>query len=205
MFKKSWKDTKKVVSRGNMFMLAIGMLLGTAFGLVVKSLANDVIMGAIAKAFGYKGVAYMSTGTTKWATVRVLDSSTTGFHFEHGLPLNGVMYGKFLSALIGFIVVSFFIIIALMTVYMIINYRKRNDPTPAPAGPTVDEQILEELKKLNASKTTSKEKEEKSVEEKAPAKKVTKKAPAKKTATKKPATKKAPAKKAVAKKPAAKK
>ncbi|NQZ29515.1 MAG: MscL family protein [Mycoplasmatales bacterium] len=200
MFKKSWKDTKKVVSRGNMFMLAIGMLLGTAFGLVVKSLANDVIMGAIAKAFGYKGVAYMSVGTTKWDTVRILDSSTAGFHFEHGLPLNGVMYGKFLSALIGFVVVSFFIIIALMAVYLIINYRHRNDPVPAPAAPTVDEQILEELKKLNSSKTTSKVKEEKSVEEKAPAKKVTTKAPVKKATTKKTTTKKAPAKKTVVKK-----
>ncbi len=168
-------------------MLAIGMLIGAAFGAVVKSLANDVIMQAIAKGLGANGVAYMSYGTTK------IDPKTH-------LPLDGIMYGKFLSALLAFVIITIFILAGLMIVYLIINYRRRNDPAPTPAGPTIDEQILEELKKLNTSKTTFKEKEEKLVEEKAPAKKVTKKAPAKKTATKKPPVKKTVTKKLVTKK-----
>lgn len=42
--KNAYKDAKKTVLKGNMFMLAIGLLLGAAFGAVVSSLANDVIM-----------------------------------------------------------------------------------------------------------------------------------------------------------------
>ncbi|CAM9119923.1 Mechanosensitive ion channel protein MscL [Mycoplasma marinum] len=184
MFKKSWKDAKKVVSRGNMFMLAIGMLLGAAFGAVVKSLANDIIMGAIAKGLGLDGVMYMSIGTTKYA-------KTTG------LPLNGIMYGKFLSALLAFVIISIFILAGLMIVYSIINYRNRNKPAPAPAGPTVDEQILAELKILNAKSTTLKAKETKLEEEKdkKEEKKTAKKTVAKKTNSKKPAAKKSSAKK----------
>ncbi len=158
IFNKSWKDAKKVVSRGNMFMLAIGLLLGSAFGLVVNSLANDVITGAIAKGLGFNGIQYMSAGTTKWEVVKVLDATPEGFHLEKGLPLNGIMYGKFIAALIGFLVVATFIFVGLLVVYMIINHRKRNDPAPAPAGPSIDEQILAELKQLNTSKEVKKTK-----------------------------------------------
>ncbi len=171
MFKKSWIDAKKVVSRGNMLMLAIGMLIGAAFGAVVKSLANDVIMQAIAKGLGIKGVENMAYGATKFDA--------------KGVPLDGVMYGKFLSALLAFAIVVFFILIGLMIVYLIINYRKRNDPAPAPAGPSLDQQMLEELKKLNAFNSTF---EQKFLEEKAKVKKVTKKTSAK-TTTKKPVKK----------------
>ena len=49
--RRSYDEAKKVVVKGNMFMLAIGLLIGASFGAVVTSLANDVIMAAIAKAF----------------------------------------------------------------------------------------------------------------------------------------------------------
>ena len=46
--RRSYDEAKKVVVKGNMFMLAIGLLIGASFGAVVTSLANDVIMAAIA-------------------------------------------------------------------------------------------------------------------------------------------------------------
>jgi len=54
--RRSYDEAKKVVVKGNMFMLAIGLLIGASFGAVVTSLANDVIMAAIAKAFHVQGV-----------------------------------------------------------------------------------------------------------------------------------------------------
>ncbi|AWX69638.1 large conductance mechanosensitive channel protein MscL [[Mycoplasma] anseris] len=129
-FKNAASDAKKVISRGNMFMLAIGILLGGAFGAVVNSLANDVIMQAISSIYG--GNADLD----KWIV--------------HNMKI-----GKFLAALINFLVVAIFVFVTLFLIYAIKNihdYRKhKNDPiTPEPTPvPTNEELILAELKKMN--------------------------------------------------------
>ncbi|MBN0919606.1 large conductance mechanosensitive channel protein MscL [[Mycoplasma] gypis] len=130
MFKKSWNDAKKVVAKGNMFMLAIGLLLGTVFGALVASLANDIIMGAIVNAVGDK----------------MKDLSD----MKHG----AILYGKFIGALINFLIVTGFIFFGLLIVYLIKNYRDSKKPKPAPVAPvpTTEELILAELKKLNSNK-----------------------------------------------------
>ena len=93
--RRSYDEAKKVVVKGNMFMLAIGLLIGASFGAVVTSLANDVIMAAIAKAFHVQGV--------------------------ENIVVNGIYIGKFLGALIQFIIVALFIFLALLLVFLIKN------------------------------------------------------------------------------------
>ncbi|AWX42944.1 large conductance mechanosensitive channel protein [Metamycoplasma cloacale] len=131
-FRNAASDARKVVSKGNMFMLAIGIIIGTAFSAVVSSLANDVIMEAIKSI--WKGA---DGDLEKWTLS------------------NGVKIGKFLGALLNFVVVSLFIFATLMIIYSIKNihdYRKhKNDPIteePAPE-PTHEELMLAELKKMN--------------------------------------------------------
>lgn len=130
LLKKSFSDAKKVVVRGNMLMLAIGLLLGAAFGAVVSSLANDVIVKAIYSAFG------SNQSIDKW-------------------QWNGILIGKFLAAVIYFVIVSLSILIGLTLFYFIGNLRrvrreKLNPPSPASTpAPTTEELILAELKKLN--------------------------------------------------------
>ncbi|WP_027120329.1 large conductance mechanosensitive channel protein MscL [Mycoplasmopsis lipofaciens] len=129
MIKQARKDAWSVVKRGNMFMLAIGLLLGAAFNEVVKSFANDIIMAAIANAFGKSSV--------------------------EGLSAYGILYGKFLAALISFIIVALFIFVGLWVVFIFVNMHKqrklrKNPPKlEEPAKPTNEELILDELKKLN--------------------------------------------------------
>ncbi|UUD34921.1 MscL family protein [Mycoplasmopsis caviae] len=128
MFKKSCNDAWTVVKRGNMFMLAIGLLLGTAFNAVVSSLANDVIMQAIAKLFNVDEVKELKVGN--------------------------ILIGKFLAALISFIIVAFIIFVALIVIYLIRNVieakkLKKNPPAVIEPKPTTEELILNELKKLN--------------------------------------------------------
>lgn len=128
MFKKSCKDAWTVVKRGNMFMLAIGLLLGTAFNAVVSSLANDVIMAAIAKAFNAKSVEELTVGP--------------------------VLIGKFLAALISFLIVATIIFILLVVVFLVKNAiearkLKKNPPVVEEPKPTTEELILAEIKKLN--------------------------------------------------------
>ncbi|ADN68928.1 MscL family protein [Mycoplasmopsis fermentans] len=128
MFKKSCKDAWIVVKRGNMFMLAIGLLLGTAFNAVVSSLANDVIMAAIAKAFNVDEVKDLKAGP--------------------------ILIGKFLAALISFLIVATVIFILLVVVFLVKNAIetrkfKKNPPVAEEPKPTTEELILAEIKKLN--------------------------------------------------------
>ncbi|MGX9395380.1 MscL family protein [Mycoplasma sp. 1573] len=131
MFKKSYNDAKKVVLKGNMFMLAIGMVLGTVFGAVVTSLATDIIMGAI--------------------NYSVLSKLPKDMSLEN---LYGMNIQKFIGALIAFIVVTFIIFFALLLVFLIKNWRDSKKPAPTPVAPvpTTEELILAELKKMNANK-----------------------------------------------------
>ncbi|BAP39489.1 MscL family protein [Metamycoplasma canadense] len=131
-FKKSFSEAKSVLKRGNIFMLAIGLLLGASFGAVVSSLANDVIMASISKMFGKASVEELKIGGT-------------------------ILIGKFLAALIQFAIVSAFVFISLFLFYLIkhwIEYQKAKkmpieEEIVEEIKPTIDEQILDQLKKLN--------------------------------------------------------
>ncbi|OYD27024.1 mechanosensitive ion channel protein MscL [Mycoplasma testudineum] len=145
MLKKSASDAYKIVKRGNMFMLAVGLLLGTAFGTLVNSLAKDVILTGIVTSFG----------------VPNLDGAKAFTGINEGY----ILYGNFLSALVSFLIVAFFIFIMLLVWYLVVNYlaakKAQNAPAPEPVEvkPTVDELILAELKKLNESHSSKHSKE----------------------------------------------
>lgn len=143
-----------VFKRGNIWALAVGVLVGAAFGAVINSLANDIIMQAIAKKAGVAGVENLSVGTTKWEILK--DAAGNPFH---GKPLDGIMYGKFLAALISFFIIGFCLVIFTWMGYLIwrtLNRKKIKKAEAAsqavanaPIAPSVDELILLELQKLN--------------------------------------------------------
>lgn len=159
-FKESWKMVWK---KGNVWGMAIGVLIGGALGAVVNSLANDVIMQAFAKMLpGVDNIENWVVGKES--------------HMENGIEVidGGIYIGKFLSALLGLLILAFFLVLTTMIVMGVVkSVRKRIDAKkpvvePAPKVPTTDELILEELRKLNAttSATITKEKVTKIVETK---------------------------------------
>ncbi|MBU4690282.1 MscL family protein [Mycoplasma sp. ES3157-GEN-MYC] len=140
MFKKASKDAWAVVKKSNMFMLAIGLLIGASFNEVVKSLANDVILPPIAKLTGAETLE-------KW-------------------KVGDVLIGKFLAALFAFIIVTLVIYLLLMIVFLIkaaVDFKKilkiKEQPQPIPE-PTTEQLILAELKKLNENLDQAKTKKE---------------------------------------------
>ncbi|WP_245576635.1 MscL family protein [[Mycoplasma] imitans] len=92
------KNATKVVKRGNIFMLAIGLLLGTSFNAVIASLANDVIIASIAKLYNVQDLQ-------KW-------------------QVQGIFVGKFFAALISFIIINVILVSVLFIIYYIIEVRK---------------------------------------------------------------------------------
>ncbi len=134
LIKKSFKEAKSIITKGNMLILAIGLLIGSVFGAVIKSLSNDVLMEYILKLIGN------TKGLEEWT-------------------LNGVHWGKFFSALLTFIIVFLFLLL-LLTSYIFIKtiitklkqrIIKEEIKAAEPAKPTTDELILEELKRLNTN------------------------------------------------------
>jgi large conductance mechanosensitive channel len=118
-------EFKDFIAKGNVMDLAVGVIIGGAFGGIVKSLVDDVITPAILNP------------ALKAAQVEDLAGLKTD---------GGILYGKFLAAVIAFLVIAFVIFLLVKSV----NQVKKPKETPAPAGPSQEElltQIRDLLKK----------------------------------------------------------
>jgi large conductance mechanosensitive channel len=120
-------EFKDFIAKGNAMDLAVGVIIGAAFGAIVNSLVADVITPALLNP------------ALKAAKVESLaDLKTEG----------GILYGKFLAAVISFLVIAFVIF---MMIKAINSMKKKEEVAPvAQAGPTQEElltQIRDLLKK----------------------------------------------------------
>ena len=118
------KELKEFAMRGNVVDLAIGVIIGGAFGKIVSSLIEDVITPLLLKP--------------------ALEAANLS-QIEELVAFGGVKYGMFISAVINFVIVAFvlFLIIKGMNAA-----KKKEEPAPAaPAGPT-QEQLLAEIRDL---------------------------------------------------------
>ena len=118
-----FKEFKEFAVKGNVVDLAIGVIIGGAFGAIVSSLVGDVITPLLlAPAF-----------------------KATGAENLQDLVWNGGAYGKFLSAVINFLCIA---LVLFMIVKGINKLKKEETPAPeAPAGPT-QEELLAEIRDL---------------------------------------------------------
>lgn len=89
--KKFFADFKKFITRGNVIDLAVAVIIGAAFGKIVTSLVNDVLMPLICSIFGKASVAELA-------------------FYINGTPIG---YGAFLQAIIDFLIIAFFIFLML--------------------------------------------------------------------------------------------
>lgn len=116
------KEFKEFAMRGNVIDLAVGVVIGGAFGKIVTSIVDDIITPAIL------------TPALKAANLTDLSQLT--------VPGTAIKYGNFLSNLISFIIVAF----ALFLIIKGINSMKKAEPAPAPAGPSSEEKLLMEIR-----------------------------------------------------------
>ena len=117
------KEFKEFAMRGNVVDLAVGVVIGGAFGKIVDSLVKDVIMPPIGKMMGgvdFKQL-YINLGDTAFDTLEAAEKA--------GAPL--IKYGAFINTVVDFTIVAF----AIFMVIKGINKMKRAEPAPAPAEP----------------------------------------------------------------------
>jgi large conductance mechanosensitive channel len=115
------KEFKEFAIKGNVIDLAVAVIMGIAFGAIISSLVNDIIMPVIGYALGgvnfndlfisLNGTAYPSLAAAKAAGAATIN------------------YGVFINAIIDFIIVAF-------TLFLLVRAINRLKKAPAPAAPT---------------------------------------------------------------------
>jgi len=124
------KEFKTFALRGNVIDMAVGIIIGAAFGTIVKSLVDDVIMPPIGLLLG--GVDFanlfilLRSGTPATPYASLADAKAAG-----AVTMN---YGVFINAVIGFLIVAFVIFLLIRS----INRMTREQEAPA-AAPTTKE------------------------------------------------------------------
>lgn len=140
------KEFKEFISKGNVMDLAVGVIIGGAFGLIVSSLVDDIIMPIVGAIFG--GLDFSNY-------FLALSSSVTADSLEEARKQGAVFaYGNFLTVLINFLILAWIIFVMVKAVN---NLRRSMEAdkaeTPdAPPAPPADVKLLTEIRDLLASK-----------------------------------------------------
>jgi large conductance mechanosensitive channel len=114
-------EFKKFAMRGNVFDLAVGVVIGAAFGKVVTSLVEDVIMPPIGKLLGNVDFSNLFINLSSTGYANLKDAMAAG------APT--LRYGLFLNAVLSFLIVAF-------AVFLLVKQVNRFLPPPPPPGPT---------------------------------------------------------------------
>ncbi len=125
-------EFKEFAMRGNVVDLAVGVIIGAAFGKIVASLVENVIMPPI-------GMAMAGVNVADWAA-------------QIGVAADGkavmLKYGAFLQTVIDFVIVALIIFMALRG----INRLKKPTPAAAPPAPPAQEVLLTQIRDLLAKR-----------------------------------------------------
>jgi large conductance mechanosensitive channel len=122
-------EFKDFISKGNVMDLAVGVIIGGAFGKIVDSLVNDIIMPIIGKIFGGLDFSNMYIP---------LNGQEMGLALVEAKKAGAVLaYGNFISIVLNFIILAFVI----FQMVKVVNKMKKEVP-PAPPAPTPEDVVL---------------------------------------------------------------
>ena len=133
------QEFKKLALRGNVVDLAIGVIIGAAFGKIVGSLVDDVIMPIIGRIFGGLDFTNYFIGLTPAAS----QAPTYDAAKKAGATLG---YGAFLTVTVNFLIIAWVLFLAIKAMNRMFQEEQAAPPPPAP--PTKQEQLLEEIRDL---------------------------------------------------------
>jgi large conductance mechanosensitive channel len=129
-------EFKAFAMRGNVVDMAVGIIIGAAFGKIVSSFVNDVIMPPIGLLMGGVDFSnlFINLGDTAYASLALAE--------EAGAPL--IKYGVFINTVLDFVIVAFAIF---MVIKGMNNMKKKEEEKPAPPPePSAEEKLLTEIR-----------------------------------------------------------
>jgi large conductance mechanosensitive channel len=130
------KEFKEFITKGNVIDLAVGVIIGAAFGKIVTSLVDDIIMPPIGKLLGNVDFSNLFINLSSGAYKTVAEAKAAG-----AATIN---YGVFLNTVIQFLIVAFVIFLAIRA----INRLRRTKAPEAEAAPSQQEVLLTEIRDL---------------------------------------------------------
>ena len=136
------KEFKEFIAKGNVMDLAVGVIIGGAFGLIVKSLTDDIIMPIVGAIFGGLDFSNYFLGLSSGVDASTLDAAR-----EQGAVL---AYGSFITVVLNFLILAWIIFVMVKAVN---NLRREQEAAPAkPAAPPADIALLTEIRDLLAKR-----------------------------------------------------
>jgi len=145
------KEFKTFIIKGNAIDIAVGIIIGAAFGLVVKSLVDNIMMPPLGYVLGgidFGSYAYELAPALNVGSVHPITQLTV----EKEVPAVVIAYGTFINALLALVIQGF----AIFLVVKGINSLKRAEPTvAAPEAPPADVVLLTEIRDLLRSRAAA--------------------------------------------------
>ena len=132
---RSLSEFKEFAMRGNVIDMAIGIIIGGAFGKIVSSLVNDILMPPL----GYL------IGGVNFRELSVIIKEAVG-----DKPAVTLNYGNFIQVVIDFLIIAF--VIFMMVKLMNAAKKKQEEKPAAPPEPTRDQELLTEIRDLLKNK-----------------------------------------------------
>ena len=140
--KKFFEEFKTFAMRGNVIDLAVGVVIGGAFGKITTSLVNDIIMPLISMITG--GIDFSAWKWVLKEAVKELDPATN--EMVEVLPEVAVNFGNTIAIILDFIIIAF----AIFCVIKVLNklQKKKEEAPAAPPAPSKEELLLTEIRDL---------------------------------------------------------
>ena len=131
--KKMWNEFKEFAFKGNVIDMAVGVIIGGAFGKIVTSLVNDVIMPVVG----------LIVGGVDFTNLKCVFAEAT-----EDAPEAALMYGQFIQNVVDFLIIAFCIFLMVKGISKL-NRKKEEAPAPAPEPePSAEGQLLTEIRDL---------------------------------------------------------
>ena len=120
-----WKDFRNFLNRGNVVDLAVAVIIGGAFGAIIKSLVDDIVMPLVGAILGGTDMASLSAS--------VGDAV--------------ILYGNFIQAIVNFVIIALalFLVVRFYTKF---QHQKEEAEAAAPPQPSAEETLLSEIRDL---------------------------------------------------------
>ena len=126
-------EFREFAMKGNVVDLAVGVIIGGAFGKIVDSIVGDLIMPLVGKVLGGLDFSNYFIPLAGQAATNLADAKKAGAVFA---------YGSFITVAINFVILAFIIFMMVKQ----INRLKKEAPGPAPAAPPEDIVLLREIR-----------------------------------------------------------
>ena len=148
--KKFKEEFKEFALKGNVIDMAVGVVIGGAFGKIVTSIVNDLIMPII---------GFLTAGVN-FSDLKFVISEAVVENGEVVTPENALMYGSFIQNVIDFFIIALSIFIVIKLFSKLRRNSEKAPEEPAPEEPAADIQLLTEIRDLLKKEETTPDKTE---------------------------------------------